>query len=205
MSESEDRASGRRSKVARVIDDYDLEGMGERLERSWLGEGEPERSLRALADYFNRSVLEARMREAGMNPLDGEVDNVYRLLTDDDVSAGQQAEAVARLEREGIDPEALRADFVSHQAVHTYLTEHRQAEFPSPDEGDRTQSALDTILSTQGRLDSVVTQTLSNLAGSGTITLGDPDVTVSVTVYCDECDSQYEVGDLIDRGGCDCE
>jgi hypothetical protein len=205
MSEHDDRSSGRRSKVARVINDYALEGMGELLERSWLGEGEPERSLRALADHFNRSVLEARMREAGLNPLDGEVDNMYRLLTDDDVSAGHQAEAVARLEREGIDPETLRGDFVSHQAIHTYLTKHRQAEFPTPDEGDRTASALDTILSTRGRLDSVVTQTLENLARSGTITLGDPDVTVSVTVYCDECESQYEVGDLLDRGGCDCE
>lgn len=205
MSERDERSSGRRSKVARVIDDYDLTGMGERLERSWLGEGEPERSTRTLADFFNRSVLEARMREAGMNPLDGEVDNVYRLLNDDDVSAGQRAEAEARLEREGIDPEALMTDFVSHQAIHTYFTEHREAEFPTPEESDRTASALDTILSTRGRLESVVTRTLSNLASSGSITLGDPDVTVSVTVYCDECESQYEVGDLIDRGGCDCE
>lgn len=201
---AEDGATGRRSKVARVIDEYGLDGMGERLERSWLGEGEPERSLRTLADFLNRAVLEAAMRDAGMAPLDGEVGNLYRLLTDDDVSGGQRAEAEAKLEREGLDPGDLRSDFVSHQAVHTYLTDHREAEFPTSDPGDRTESALDTVQSTRGRLDTVVGETLSTLSDNGDITLGDPDVLVSVTVYCDDCETQFDVVDLLERGGCDC-
>jgi hypothetical protein len=205
MSEQRNRGGGRRSKVARVIDDYDLEGMGERLERSWLGDGEPERSLRDLADLFNRAVLESSMRSAGVGLLDGEVGNLYRLLTDEDVTAGQRAEAEARIEREGLDPDRIRSAFVSHQAVHTYLTDHRDAEFPSPDDEERLKSALDTVQAIRGRLSNVATETLSSLATTGAISLGEFDVLVSVSVYCEDCANQYDVADLLERGGCDCE
>lgn len=198
-------AGGHRSKVSRVIEAYGLEDFGERLEASWRGEGETRRSLRELADYQNRSVLAAAMQDAGLRPLDGEVDNMYRLLTDDDVSGGQLAEAEARLERAGLDPDALRADFVSHQAVHTYLTKHRGAEPPATGDGDRSGSALDTVQRTKGRLGSVVEGTLSDLRRSEELTLGTFDVLVSAQVYCEDCESQYEVAELLECGGCDCE
>lgn len=205
MSDHDDRPTGRRSKVARVIDDYDLEGMGERLERSWLGEGEPERSLRALADHFNRSVLEARMRDAGMNPLDGEVDNMYRLLTDDDVSGGSRTEARRRLEQHGIDIEELEADFVSYQAIRTYLTAYRDAEYDGEQDSTRTDSVIQTIQRLQSRTRSVAERSLDQLRETDRISLGTFRLFIEISVLCEECDTQYELVDLLKRGGCDCE
>lgn len=203
---SERRTGGRRSKVARVIDEYDLEGMGERLADEWTGEAGERRSLRALADLFNREVLAAAMREAGLRPLDGEVENMYRLLTDDEVGGGQRAEAEAQLEREGIDPADLREDFVSHQAVHTFLTKHRSVEPPTDREDrDRARSALETVQRTKGRLRSVTEGTIEDLRSAGELTVGDVDVLVSAQVYCEDCGRQFEVAELLERGGCDCE
>lgn len=206
MSDDVDQtSSGHRSKVSRVIDTYELDGFGDRLEASWRGDDEVRRSLRELADYLNRSVLTAAMQDVDLRPLDGEVDNMYRLLTDDDVSGGQQAEAEAKLERAGLDPEELRTDFVSHQAVHTFLTKHRDAEPPSTSSRNRSGTALDTVQRTKGRLESVVEGTLSDLERRDELTLGSTDVIVAAQVYCEDCQSQYEAAELLDRGGCDCD
>jgi hypothetical protein len=82
-----------RSKVGRLIAEYDLTGTGAELERYWTGDGTERRSLRKLVDHFNRKILRQRMDDAGMNPLDGEVANTFRLLTADDVTSGTRSQA----------------------------------------------------------------------------------------------------------------
>jgi hypothetical protein len=79
--------SDARSKVARLIEEYELGGIGEEFERRWTRE-EDRSSLRDLADEFNRRLLRAALERTGDAPLDGEVDNLYRLLTGDDVTSG---------------------------------------------------------------------------------------------------------------------
>ncbi|MFC6771661.1 rod-determining factor RdfA, partial [Halorubrum pallidum] len=54
-----DTSSRPNSKVARVIEAYDLAGLGAQLERQWTGADGDRTSLRDLADVFNRRVLEA--------------------------------------------------------------------------------------------------------------------------------------------------
>jgi len=54
------------TKVARVIREYDLDGMGANLEAAWTGEAGERTSLRDLADEFNEAVLEAALRESGI-------------------------------------------------------------------------------------------------------------------------------------------
>lgn len=50
-----------------------------------LDDDEDRRSLLELAAYFNRAVLEAALEEEAVQVLDGEIKNIYRLLTDDNV------------------------------------------------------------------------------------------------------------------------
>ena len=200
-----ERAGGRESKVERVCREYGLEDVGEALAQRWRGDDGERESLRALADSFNRDVLAAALEDTGLRTVDGEVENLYRLLTDGDVSSGQRAEAEAKLERNGLDPGALRSDFVSHQAIHTYLTKHRGVEPPGTDgTEDRPGRTAQTIQRTRGRLRSVTEGSLSELANNDELTLGDVDVLVSVQVYCDDCGRQFDVAELIERGGCDC-
>jgi len=119
---------GRRRKVARLIDEYNLQGIGEELERLWTADDD-RRSLRSLADLFNRRLLKISLEEAGVTSLDGEVENAYRLLDDDDVSGADRTRARRRLEREGVDVDTLQEDFVTYQAVRTYLKNYRGAEY----------------------------------------------------------------------------
>jgi len=62
-----------------------------------------------------------------MQPLDGDIENVYRLLTGDDISGADQTRTERRLDREGININRLQDEFVTYQAVRIYFTENRDA------------------------------------------------------------------------------
>jgi hypothetical protein len=200
MSDSD--GPGRRSKVARLIETYDLDGLGAELERKWTATGDERASLRDLAELFNRRVLAGALRAAGGRPLDGEVENLYRLLEDPDAGAADRTRARRRLEREGVDVDALAEEFVSYQAIRTYLTRHRDVSYEP--EGEPA-TAGETIARLQSRLETVTEDKLSGARDRGEITLGESDVTVAVLVACRDCGRQLDVGTLLAEGGCECE
>jgi len=197
-------SSGPRSKVARLIESYELAPLGAELETAWLGEAGERESLRDLADRFNRALLLAAIRDAGMDVVDGETENYYRLLTDEDVSAGRRVEARNRLEGAGIDVDDLQASFVTYQAIRHYLTEVRGASYEAEQsEGvERERSVIDRL---QSRVERVVRDTVYRLSNAGRPAVGDYRVFVSVDVLCQDCGGQYTVGTLLDRGHCDCD
>lgn len=190
---------GRRSKVARLINEYDLDGLGAELERKWTAPAADRSSLRELASVVNRRVLAARVREAGGRPLDGEVANLYRLLSEPDAGAADRTRARRRMEREGIDVDALTDEFVSYQAVRTYLTSHRGVSYEAEPVGPE-----ETIARLQGRLEAVAADKLADARDRGELPLGDHEVTVAVSVACRDCGRQLDVGTLLADGGCDC-
>lgn len=203
--ETGERATGPNSKVARVIRDYALVGLGEELEEYWSDDVDERRSLRELAEYVNHELLRSVMERANISPLDGEVENTYRLLTADDVSSGMRTQAEASLEQEGVDLDRLRTDFVSHQAVHTYLTNYRDAEAPdtSSDE-DQISSSASTIERLKNRLAAVTEKNLRTLRKTDRISLGNFTLFVDVGVFCNDCQTRYDVVELLSAGSCDC-
>jgi uncharacterized protein YukE len=195
----------RRSKVGRLIADHDLDGMGQTLADRWTGQAGEKYSLRELADYFNRELLRATVEEAGNRLLDGEVENLYRLLTDDEVSGGMRTEARRTLERDGVDVDALEEEFVSHQAIYTYLTKYRGVSHDADDaSADQLRKDAETIRRLTSRTVTVTESTLSRLRDTDRVALGDFDVLVDVRVLCADCGTATDVDDLLDAGGCDC-
>jgi hypothetical protein len=190
------------SKVGRVIAEYELSGTAEWLEAAWTGDGRERRSLRDLADGFNRRVLEAAMRDAGMDPLPAEVESAYATLTDDDVSSGARVELGNRLEWEGVDLDAVEDAFVTHQAVHTFLRKYRGVEREAPDADPEKER--ETIGRLRGRTQAVTTNAVERLADRGALDAGSFDVLVDVQIVCDDCGNQYQADEFIERGGCDC-
>lgn len=197
----------RRSKVGRLLEEYDLTGVGAGLERRWLGVDGERRSLRDLADGLNRLLLSAALERAGERSVEGEVENYYRLLTDDEVGTAARTEAEAKLARIGIDVESVRQDFVSHQAVHTYLTKYRGVE--PPGKAGSADAALEnrseTLQRLQQRLVAVAERSLESLRDAGHLSIDSFDVMVRVTVYCDTCGTTSDAFDLLARRGCECE
>lgn len=192
---------GRRSKVARLIEEYEMESLGAELERRWTAE-EDRRSLRELASYFNRQLLEHALEAADVRPLDGEVENIYRLLTDGE-SGADRTRIRRRLERDGVDVDAVENDFVTYQAIRTYLKKHRGAEY-TPDETDPIEREIGNIQQLRGRVDSVTEGKLRQLRRTDQLDLGEFRTLVDVRVVCEDCNAQFDVIDLLERGRCDC-
>lgn len=202
-----DGANGRRrTKVERVLDAYDLAEWGPRLEAEWLGEGGERTSLRDLAGSLNRAILQAALHEAGETPSERELENTYELLTDDDAPAAERIRTRRELERVGVDVEAVRSDFVTHQAVHTYLTNVREASLErDEDDRSRRERKKETVQRLASRTQVVTDSTLEELSRAGLLTDTGYDVLVTVQAVCEQCGRTYPADELIDAGGCDCE
>lgn len=193
------------SKVARLIDAYELgASFGDQLEDRWTAEGDRRESLRSLADRFNRRLLEAAMADAGMATLDGEVANLYRLLTADDVSSGNRTEARRRLEQQGIDVDDLERDFVTYQAIRSYLKDYRGAEYER-DDATTTDGVIETVQRLESRTRAVAETSLDQLRQTDQLSLGQFRLFVEVNVLCEDCGKQYGLIELLQAGSCDCE
>ena len=193
---------GRRSKVARLIDEYDLQGLGAELEQSWTAE-ENRKSLRELASYFNRQLLQRTLDEANVHCLDGELENTYRLLTDDEVSSAESTRVKRRLERDGVGVDKLKSDFVTYQAIRSYLKNHRGAEY-TPAETDPLEREATNVQKLRGRTVSVTEGKLEQFRDNDELTLGEFRTLVDIRVVCEDCNTQFDILELLDRGGCNC-
>lgn len=186
------------SKVARIIETYDLDELGRELEERWLAEDDDGMSLRELADYVNRHALEAAVRESQLSVLDADVETLYEQLTGDDVSSGVRTNVRRRLARNDVDVETVTDDFVTHQSVHTYLRDHREVERPETSPEERRAGASERLQKLQDRTAAVSRTTLESLQREGTVPDGDFDVLVDVQVVFPESGEQYSIFDLLD-------
>lgn len=202
-TEDTNSGPGRPSKVARIIDEYDLEGLGAELEAAWTAPKSERQSLRDLADRVNRKIVESVLAQSGDRPLAGEIDTVYAALTEEADSATIR-DVTNRLENLDVSIDELAADLVSYQAIRTYLRSVRGAEYET-ESTDPVSATRDRIQSLRGRLRAVTDGQLEELAARDEISLGDNRVLVQVQVYCEDCGRQFDVEELLDRGGCDCQ
>jgi len=205
MVSTDDRDSerGRPNKVATLIKQYGLEQIGDELEEAWTADGDARRSLRDLADYFNQRLLENVIEREGVRTLDGDVENVYRLLTADDVSSSDRMRVRRTLNREGIDVERLLEDFVSYQAIRSYLQNVRGAEY-TENETDKLSSGSTTIQRLRSRTSVVTDEILTRLQNGDDLDVGEFQTLVDVYIICEDCGSRLDVLELLDRGACYC-
>lgn len=190
-------------KIGRVIREYDLTGVPAELATRWTGEGDERWSLRALADYFNERVLGAALSDAGLDSLPGDTETQYRVLTGEEGSAGDRTTLRRRLEREGVDVERLERDFVSHQTVHTFLTDHLDESY-QVDDSEQLAKDADRVSRLESRLAAVAGDAVERSDRVGRITVGNAEVFVETRVLCTDCGETATVQELFDRGGCGC-
>jgi len=192
----------RKTKVARLLDEYDIRELGKELEQLWTAEND-RRSLRELADYFNQRLVEQKLEQADKQVVDGESSNIYRLLTTEDASSAEQTRVERQLERDGISVDNLKSDFVTYQAIRTYLKENRGAEYESDTKNslERTKQNLEQL---RGRTAAVTEDKLTQLRNSGDISLGEFSTLIDIRIVCEDCNTQRTVSELLNEGSCDC-
>jgi hypothetical protein len=201
---SEQQSIDTQSKVKRVLSDYGLRDLGVELEARWTAVNSDRASLRQLAIDLNQELLHTVMHDADLQPLDGEVKNTYRLLTADDVSPGERTDARRHLEREGIDVDQLETDFVSRQAIHTYLTKVRGVTNQSND-ADPVENAETYLRHLKQRTATITDSRLTQLRDAGHLSMGSPRVLVDIQIFCEDCGQQYSLENLFNARSCACE
>jgi len=201
---TDEQSSAERSKVGRVIEEYDLEGVGQTLERRWTGATAQRWSLRDLADWFNQRVLEAALAANDRLPADEAIESTYRFLTDEAVSPTAHTQTRRDLEQRGIEVDELESAFVSHQAVHTYLTSYRGASLDDTVQTETPGEVEATIDRLQSKTAAVTASKVERQVRAGNIDVGDPEAIVTIDVVCTECGDSFGVGELLDVGGCRC-
>ena len=193
------------SKVARLISEYGLDGLGDELEVRWTGDGVERTSLRDLADYFNERLLEQALIDAGMSALESDVSSTYENLTDDDVSTGVRTDTRNRLEQNGVDVDALESEFVSYQAIRSYLTEYRDAEYRRLSDEEKVEKDLQSIQRLMTRTLSVTEERIEKLRETGRIDVDEFEVLLDVQVLCQNCGEQYSISEFLEQRGCECQ
>jgi hypothetical protein len=198
------RRPSHQNKVTWALNEYDLAEHAETLVARWTREDSERYSLRKLADWLNKRLLEVALERASGDSSTGNVDVLYDQLTDDTVSASERTQTRARLERDGVRVEELEDAFVSHNAMHTYLTEVCDAEYTHPTAEERRTTIQQLLGQLTTRLTAVTDERLEALVNHGTLALDEFAVLTEITVICHECGRRYQAVELLERGHCEC-
>ena len=197
-------------KVGRSADSYRLDGLDTELVRR---RREADASLRDLADYTNRRILEAALGAASVDLADtiygavGDDDAVevlYDVLAGDDTPAERVARVRTRLSQEGVDVEAIRSDWVTHSTVRTHLRECLDVD-TSREASISVEDGRDTMEWARNRCTNIVRETLARMRSAGLLATGPLDVSVSIRVTCTDCGATYRPDALLSARECDCE
>lgn len=198
--------TGCNCKVGQTIETYDIPEVNEELVDKWQSD---EDSLRNLAERFNCEALRAAMEQSGDRPLTSEVAVIYEVLTSDDVSSGERIQKRRQLEHDGVDVDALKEAFVSHQTIFNHLTGcmgvDKATERPGTSDAEQVEKDSERIYTLQNRIVSITVDRLTWLRETGRIELDEFDVFVDVRVKCNECDRYHTVADLLKHRGCECQ
>jgi transcriptional antiterminator len=192
-------------KIGRLIEKYSLDGVEDEFAAEWTRDDAERSSLRELADEFNRRILRVVLRDANINSHERDIENLYHVLTDDDVSSGVQVQSRRELEQEGVAIDEIESDFITYQAVYNFLQDYCDTTYQQPSDEEQLESDLERVNRLISRTRAVVESDLERLSQTGRIAIGEHDVFVDVQVYCQECDIQYSLSDLLTNGSCDCE
>ncbi|AHG01345.1 hypothetical protein HALLA_02885 (plasmid) [Halostagnicola larsenii XH-48] len=191
-------------KLGRIGGEYELSGLDDELVALWTGNADEQYSTRKLATYVNELVLETAFEEAGVSAKEGEVENTYRLLTDDDVTSGTQVQTRNELERDGVPIEQVESDFISHQTVYNHLTKCLEASLETPSDEERLERSREKLGSLQNRTAAVTSDTVAHLERNEILDIGDYNVSVGITVTCEDCFEEYTIRDLLENRSCSC-
>jgi bacterioferritin-associated ferredoxin len=185
-------------KIGRNAEAYGLDALDSDIRRR----REDGASLRSLAGYVNVRLLEAELLEADADVV-GDAESVYEAIEGDDVAPERRADVRDQLSYAGVDLTALRDDFVSHQTVSAHLNDCLGLD--TSRRGVTTvEEARDLIAWASDKEERTIEQTLAQLVRNGTLTLGDLEVTLSVTVRCADCGDSFRVPEILERRRCSC-
>ncbi|WP_143420634.1 rod-determining factor RdfA [Halorubrum ezzemoulense] len=188
-------ATSTRPKVVRVIDKYDLDGIGDEMVAEWTKPESTRRSCRELAEFFNIRVLDAALREAGIiwdRPL---VEECAAIIKDKDKSLTGYD-----LDSRGVDTDEVGGDMVSYQSIYTYMTEYRDITYEREVDGIRSRVA--SLQQIETKTETIATGIISHSVTHDQVHGVEPTVEVTTKCICETCGTDTEMSAYLRNGGC---
>lgn len=182
-------------KLLRVIDRYDLDGMGDELVDRWTKPEPTRQSCRELAEFFNVRVLDAALRAEGIlwdKPL---VQECAVIIDDDDRSL-----TGFDIRNRGVDVDAVGEDMVSYQSIHTYLTDIRGIDYEQELNGIRDR--INNLQQMQSKMETVASNTARRSIDHDQINGAEPTIKITAEYVCKACESGTDVTQYLRNRGC---
>jgi len=190
---------GPKKKIIRVSEEYGLEGIGAEMASMWTHPDEDERyTLEELRDYFNKHVLEAAVKGAGIDAMPGFVDGAYKGLfyNDDPI---EEKEIKLAFKRHNVDVDEIMDDFISsQQTIHNYLIEVEDVELhPEKRPKEKKEKSLGYLRSLDKRYENVVSDIIERLVNEEELFNGDYEVHVECFVENKETGEERHIEDIL--------
>lgn len=192
-------------KIARVAGDYSLTNLDDELidRRS-----DQDASLRELAAYVNDRLISAVITTADVDIAadPAQVRSVIRdsPQTDTDLSVTERERIATILDRNEVDIDSLRKQFVSHETVRTHLNDHLEVDTSHEPSASSIEDTRAMIASIRNRDTSIIERALYALRRDDQIESGPVETALTVQVTCSACGRTNSVDEFLDNRGCSC-
>lgn len=182
-------------KLIRVMDKYDLEGLGDELVEQWTTTGPHRKSCRELADFFNTRVLDAALREEGIVWDKSLVEDCAVIIADKDRSL-----TGFDIQNRGVDTDDVEDDMLTYQTVHNYLTNIRGIDLNKDPSGIRDR--IDNLQQMQSKMETVASNTASRSINRDQIDGPVPSIEITAEYICKACGGRTKVTQYLQNRGC---
>lgn len=191
-------------KVGTVAAEYGLDDIHTELHQEWTSEDS--QSVRELATQFNQRVLRVAYADTGQLPIDGEISNIYRVLTEEDVDSGSRIRAREQLRQAGVAIDDVEGKFISHQTLYRHLVNCLDASVETEEKTDdeRIEDWEKRLLALQNRTTNVTERAIHQLAKSDSVAVGSFDVLLELNVLCEDCGDFFTLEEFLQERACDC-
>jgi DNA-binding transcriptional ArsR family regulator len=193
-------------KITSVIDERRLSAprrytgdLNDYLVAKWVGAGHHDAiGYRPLVTWFNKRLMRTVYRRHNRSDTDARIAAEYETLVGDDAETYQREEVMADLSADGIDGEALAADFISKSTLSRHLRNCLDAEKETESGGDWQRDQIEFARKTfKDNIDSA----LSSLGSTGQVRgVEDATVETPVLLACSECPTRVRLETALEQG-----
>lgn len=176
----------------------DLPGLPFEIGDYWTQETAVQWSINSITEHLNRQFIIAFCDRSSMDLLDKEAELYRSLLMDDNVSEGTREEARGKLNRHGVNVDALEECFVTETTVYRHMQKCLNIEYEKPPL--TTAEAIDRLGTHLDRFRGA-TATLLSESGQNEDAFR---VSVDVNVVCEHCGTIHDGFAYIKQEGCNC-
>ena len=194
-------------KIDRVVEERQLAAprrytgdLHDYLVAKWVGAGHHEAiGYRPLVDWFNKRLMRAVYRRHNRSDTEARITAEYETLSGSGFEQYQRQEVLADLSADGVDGEALAADFISKSTLSRHLKNclgaSKETNAGNSDwERDQIEFARENF---RGNIDSA----LNSLGTKGRLPdIDNANVQTPVLLACSECPTRVSLETALDQG-----